>query len=1752
MGACQSYSRVPLIQDVQGQDNEGDHLDLEKAIEFELVPTWPQAFSKVSPLLGLLASLPESQRSDGAALDRVLKDTRVNSGDTASPLFRLMPSSSSNVVFEDASSRAGLRYDDLSTFIQRGIDFNSMHIGPGDRAAFVVPNGAEAAVLLLACLAHCTAVPLNPAGTQAELFMDAKMVGAKVLIVHQTYMQNSKQRQEMRDVAADLGVALYVLHADAVTVGKFSLVLSQAAKQPEPVRSLDSLNDYTDTALLLFTSGSTGGKKCVPYDLGTLLVGASCIVASWQLAPTDKVLNMMPLFHVGGIMRNVLSVVLSGGSGILCPAFDAVMFWNMVEKHRQAVTWYYAGPVMHQLILDEFDKRALKSYRFRFVANAAGGLLPVLAERMAATYKCTVLPGYGMTECMPISAPPLTYKLDRKGTSGVRVGPELKIFDDDGQEVASGSLGNIVVRGPPLFKGYENDEEATKAAFFAGGWFNTGDVGYMDEDGYLYITGRSKEVINRGGEIISPFEVEEAVQGHPNVKCVIAFSVPHEVLDETIGVAVVMREGAPQLSLKSVQAHCKKSLTFAKWPQVLVLMSDLPKNLTNKPLRIKLADRLGLKKFWGGAATDSLPEYQRTFFSGCPPKGASLKEPIPDVKMLLLDMLSLSHRVRDEAAGMGIQQAVFIQSGKEARLCLAVTPEAVDTKLVTKLLQGKWHDWELPEVATSFQELPRKLDGSVDDEKLGRLMEVVDPNYVAPETPTEEKLQRLWEEMLDKPRVSVEADFFDLGGSSLLAGPLATSMQDSFGVAFTALDMFTAPTVRSAAALIVQRGSTASTDARGKGSSYGPFYDLPRSDEAVFGNAHPFVLLVQLLPFCVVQPMRQVLQWIVFLHSFYWVDVLGAPRLAALVAGMVISRLVVQIVAPVVAISMKWLILGRLREGRYPLFGSTYLRWWLSNQILQIGGKGIFARHNAAYYRLLGATIGEGLKMSCAHDIKEPDVVTIGDDVSLDGCHVQPFALSNDRTFTVKAVRIGNDCSIGSKTLVAGGATLPDGTALGPLSSSHELQDATPGNELTNQLLREEPPLWICVLLGYPIVSLQRLLMYLPVLKLMERMMLEPWYLAKFRTIGAVFEYVSTPNRMPYYVSFLVILQVVSPWIALFYAILIKRIVIGRFEETAPEDKPSRSAWELLRPWLMQKLIPDPRLGGVTKMLGRHYELISCLYRLLGCKVGKYVYWPGSGMRFTEPDLVEIGDYVVFGSRSTVQTSDAHHRRRKVVLESGCNVSDRCFIAPGTTVCSGAVLGSGALTKADTTYSRGTYVGNKGNECVLLKKGLADEMDQTPHTAYAEAFERSAEMPYWVVPESLHVLWSTLIVAIRAVLVRTHLMVSLLAGHVLFHTVDETDILKPRHMAWMLLFLMGTHLALLIVVLLVDIGSKWLIMGRVLPGEYAWNKNNYSQRWQLYLSMAPMRFFISADRDYLSFFEGSQYLVWYFRAIGATIGKDVCLYPNGADPMMTEPDSVTIRDGAGIDAASLTAHLNTRGEFTINHIEVGEDCVMRSMTRLQQSARMEAKSVLLEHTLVLPADRVKPGEWRQGWPAGSGWVPQPPLAIIAMDESKNFVKDEFLSTSTEEDTDTARSSRQATPQAGTELEGMPLFAESGVKVHDVVEICQSTPTPRRDMCVFGGPKSCRNLSSVPTSAPVTGHQSPGHGDAGIQGASVPRVRSEDEPGLQEIQAVDLASQRAPLLGGYGLSAWPARALPKLSGGEMRGIQVRPADSEVRA
>ncbi|KAK3704730.1 hypothetical protein LTR37_013704 [Vermiconidia calcicola] len=444
-------------------------------------------------------------------------------------------------------------------------------------------EGPLLAMSVLATATYYTAAPLaHGSGVGSEQFRSDVLQSKASLVLASS---SDMTRLGLHDRwLADAGID--VLLIDLTAYMRLMLrdmdgtALSDDRVFREPV-----VNNANDTGVLLFTSGTSGTKKLVPLTIHSMVCGVAMVAKSWGLGPSMRCLNQMPLNHVGGLIRNLFAPVISGGSVICCSAFDANLFWDCVEDY--APTWYYASPSMHQCILEAGSEQpeAMTNSHIRLVCNAAGGLLPSLACQLRDTFHCTVLPSYGMTECMPISTPPLNYRLDKPGTSGISVGPEFSILNGQDERVDSGNIGHIVVRGSPVFGGYlKVSGVVDKSCFTANGWFDTGDMGYLDNEGYLFITGRSKEVINRGGELISPFEVEEAIVSAANVpdsptyrriSKASAFSAMHDVLQEVVGVCVVTPPGSKRASLRKIQASVKDRLSQVKIKARILLESQL-------------------------------------------------------------------------------------------------------------------------------------------------------------------------------------------------------------------------------------------------------------------------------------------------------------------------------------------------------------------------------------------------------------------------------------------------------------------------------------------------------------------------------------------------------------------------------------------------------------------------------------------------------------------------------------------------------------------------------------------------------------------------------------------------------------------------------------------------------------------------------------------------------------------------------------------------------------------------------------------------------------------------------------------------------------------------------------------------------------------------------------------------------------------------------------------------------------------------
>jgi oxalate---CoA ligase len=474
-----------------------------------------------------------------------------------------------------------LTYAGLRSVIHRTQrSLNELGIGRGDRVAIVLPNGPEMATAFLGVASATASAPLNPAYRQDEFEFYLEDLNAKALIIE------AGSESPAIDAAERLGVALITLAPEG-PAGAFRLLGSEVGAAAEP-----GLAEPGNVALILHTSGTTSRPKIVPLTHANIWTSARNIAASLELSENDRALNVMPLFHIHGLIAG-LSAPLSRGGAVFCtPGFNALKFFGEMEEAQP--TWYTAVPTMHQTILMRAGrhKETITRHPLRFVRSSSSSLPPTVIGELEAAFKCPVIEAYGMTEATHQMASNPLNGTRKPGSVGVPAGPEIAIMNEAGQLLSRGETGEVVIRGENVTAAYENNPKANGEAF-VNGWFRTGDQGVIDADGYLTLTGRLKEIINRGGEKISPREVDEALMDHPAVLQAVAFAVPHPMLGEDVGAAVVLREGLTATE-QELGAFLSERLAAFKTPRKILFLAEIPKGATGKLQRIGLAQKLGL------------------------------------------------------------------------------------------------------------------------------------------------------------------------------------------------------------------------------------------------------------------------------------------------------------------------------------------------------------------------------------------------------------------------------------------------------------------------------------------------------------------------------------------------------------------------------------------------------------------------------------------------------------------------------------------------------------------------------------------------------------------------------------------------------------------------------------------------------------------------------------------------------------------------------------------------------------------------------------------------------------------------------------------------------------------------------------------------------------------------------------------------------------------------------------------------------
>ena len=473
-----------------------------------------------------------------------------------------------------------LSYKDLKILINNiSRQLSANGISNKDRAAIVLPNGPYMATSFLAISSYMSAAPLNPNYKAEEFEFYLSDLKPKLLIVE----HNSKSPAV--NIANKLKIPICEIKTkEDAPSGMFNLFENNKDF---------NLPKEKDEALVLHTSGTTSRPKIVPLSNKNIFASSVNISSSLELSEKDHCLNIMPLFHIHGLIAILASSMKVGASVCASGGFNALKFLELAKSEK--ITWYSGVPTMHQAILMRADKNLelAKNLKLRFLRSSSASLPPTVFEKLNRVFGCPVIEAYGMTEAThQMTSNPLPLNKQKPGFVGIPAGPDVCIMNDDNKILNKEEEGEVCIKGSNVTLGYENNPEANKKSF-SNGWFRTGDQGYFDKDGYLKISGRLKEIINKGGEKISPLEVDNILIDHPLIEQAVCFGYEDKMLGEEIAAAIIIKEGQ-NCSETDIKNYAEEKLAKFKIPKKIFFVNEIPKGATGKLQRNVLAKKFGL------------------------------------------------------------------------------------------------------------------------------------------------------------------------------------------------------------------------------------------------------------------------------------------------------------------------------------------------------------------------------------------------------------------------------------------------------------------------------------------------------------------------------------------------------------------------------------------------------------------------------------------------------------------------------------------------------------------------------------------------------------------------------------------------------------------------------------------------------------------------------------------------------------------------------------------------------------------------------------------------------------------------------------------------------------------------------------------------------------------------------------------------------------------------------------------------------
>lgn len=1187
-------------------------------------------------------------------------------------------------------------------------------------------------------------------------------------------------------------------------------------------------------------------------------------------------------------------------------------------------------------------------------------------------------------------------------------------------------------------------------------------VDLTGKDGTLAAVWSNSKSIFCGGTRIKPEEVEDAIMRatemedsliYRRIARVLAFPTAHDILGQDVAVILVSRPDSPRVGLRALHdALLSVKLDRVKWPMLIVYMDAIPQR-AGKPFRTRLQQR-----FHFPVISSSTTYLSRHWEALCPPSDTSFMKAI-NRRQCQVDRKLLTSTIN--SAVPSNFHAFLLRDARNGGYEAFLAPEVNLASLrsmrddweeyIRRLLTITTHGYMVPvNIYMLSVAVPRYEDGTVDIEELQKIR--AEMRKTAGSATKDSILGHVEAAFCyalgcDTDKIDGESNFYKLGGDAKQAEKLRSRLRADFNVDISHVVLAKDASV-DAIARFIEPILLNNTEGDGN--------DIETPE--LYSSTNRWLMVLQLLPLIILYPARRSAQWTMQLwllsRTRFWSDtdyILG--RYLNLILAIFGAWAFVKALFPLIGILCKWIIIGRYKEGLYPMWGPYHTRWWMVQKITALCGMGFFDYHDIGkswYCRLMGAKIGKGVKMNGVL-LGEWDLLDIRDGVSLTGCECRPFAAEKNSSMYLARIIVGERATIGVLSIVAPGTEVLPDTCLGANSSSWEQSDSlTPRTSTNNPVYPKiHDAHWsLSVLLTQAIYGLGWCISLTPWLGAqIPSLYKKPQgsdtplrvILTWFATNPAVaFHYVAVMGRV-----------LITPAIFFGFAVGFRYLSILTFGDIPKDPSQVKGQFPSWRATMMRTLYPASQLVEMNELLGQHSAARSGLLRCLGAKVGKRVIWPDSGPSIEDYHLLDIGDDVTFGSMCHLLTTD-EISSGLITIRDDAVISDHSCLLPGVTVGERTTIGFGTLTKrgkeypsdktfvgsrkgdvahsdsfayrlwgAPTGEQRTTYHQEKGgnsstttttrssgerhkasdvtlsdvsrmeeargdddddedynnNEKKRTERSGSNHNDNKTGSAARKQSQRDGPLykarflgqaSYFIIPPFVTLCFTMFMTVFTEFYWNVPALSAAKLSARLFQ--DNFSSLASR---WdpLVLYLLNfastvllTGLFAVAAIGLILVTKKTLI-GTFRPGTYDWDKSSYCQRWQYFVAVEKLIKHCYIDNGgIISLLTGTHWLVLYYRAMGARIGRDCALFAGGNPSLMiTETDLIEMGDRVVVDNAAVIPHLDRRGSIQLDRIRIGNRCVLRSASNLLSGTVMEDDSCLMEHTLILPGETIKRG-----------------------------------------------------------------------------------------------------------------------------------------------------------------------------------------------